>query len=311
MIEIEEGNLPPVKRSGIARIGIAALNIFQPGLGLLRLSKWRPAGLFWLLSFAVLLTLFLAFHTIQEMTFTVYYVLLAALTLSIVGVALGSIIVTWRNSATVDPSPKWWSRWYGLVIIYLTGAALTLSAGDLRSYYRNFYAASASMAPTIKPEDKFVAKMRNFGVINRGDILVVKAKDSEYVTRVVALPGDTVLLMNGVIFLNDSIVRQTPTKKNLGSTRPADAPIIFSEQLPGEKSSHTIVDEGYSSQDDWPKTKLGPKEYFFLGDNRDNSADSRFGLEMLGLGIVSEDRILGRVIFRYWRKGSGYGEGKI
>ena len=114
-----------------------------------------------------------------------------------------------------------------------------------------------------------------------------------------------------MIFLNDVIVKQTPLQKKPNSTDPTDAPEILSEQFPGEKSSHEIMDEGYSQQDDWPKIKLGPKEYFFLGDNRDNSADSRFGLDMQGLGVVSEDRVLGRVLFRYWRQGSGFGEGKL
>ncbi len=311
MTETSEIHLAPNHRLTVARLGVVALNILQPGLGLMRLSKWQPALVFWLLSFAALLALFIAFHTIQDITFTVYLGLVATLALSALCIVLGSMIVTWRRSAVVDPSPKWWSRWYGLVVIYIFAAGLALSAGDPRSYYRTFYAASASMAPALETGDKFVGKMQNFGVINRGDILIVKAKASEYVTRVVALPGDTVSMMNGAIFLNNVIVKQTPLQKKQHLTDPVDVPYLLAEQLPGEKHSHTVLDEGYSQQDDWQEIKLGPKEYFFLGDNRDKAADSRFGLEMQGLGVVSEDRILGRVLFRYWRKGIGYGEGKL
>ena len=310
MIEIEEGNLPPARRSGIARIGIVALNIFQPGLGLLRVSKWRLALLFWLVSFVALIALYSAYSSIQNMAFTVYFCLLGGVFLIVLLAFLGSIVGTWKNSSTVDGAPKWWSRWYGLIAIALCGSALTFTLVDPQlSTYRNFYAPAESMAPTIEAGDKFIAKMRDFGNVKRGDILIVKAKDTEYVKRVVALPGDTVSLKDGVIIINDLVVAQAPLEPK--PTEVTDAAKVFFEQLPGEPQPHTILEEGLSSQDDWPKTKLGPKEYFFLGDNRDNSADSRFGLEMLGLGIVSEDRILGRVIFRYWRKGSGYGEGKI
>lgn len=86
---------------------------------------------------------------------------------------------------------------------------------------------------------------------------------------------------------------------------------ILSEQLPGEIRPHRITDLGVSPADDWQEAKLGPDEYFFLGDNRDKSADSRFTSEVMGLGIVSKERIIGRPLFRYWRAGIGYKEGAI
>ena len=60
-----------------------------------------------------------------------------------------------------------------------------------------------------------------------------------------------------------------------------------------------------------PELTLGDDEYFLLGDNRDNSLDSRFDPVMGGPGIVKRDRITGRVLFRYWRKGVGLAKGRL
>jgi signal peptidase I len=313
IVNFDDADFGLQPRGTLARIGLTLMNIFQPGLGLLRLSKWRLALAFWLLSFTAIAILLLGYHLIRTMTFTSYFSLLAVgLFLSLIAV-FGSMFLTWKHSRHIETSLRWWSRWYSLVAIAVVGSILSYGANGLKSYYKNYYIPAESMSPSLEVGDKLLAQMSDFGDIKRGDVLIVKAGSVDYVKRVVALPGDTFSMKDGIVYINGNAIIQKPleTKSIVDSYSETLSVRMLSEQLPGEKQPHRIADLGYSQGDDWEQTKLAADQYFFLGDNRDKSADSRYGNEMNGLGIVSRDRILGRVLFRYWRKGSGYGEGKI
>jgi signal peptidase I len=313
IVDFDDADFGLQPRGTLARIGLTLMNIFQPGLGLLRLSKWRLALAFWLLSFAAISILLLGYRLIQTMTFAVYFSLLAfVISLTLIAV-FGSISMTWKHSKRLELAPRWWSRWYSLVAIAGVGSILSYGANGFKSYYKNYYIPAESMSPSLEIGDKLLAKMSDFGDIKRGDVLIVKAGSVDYVKRVAALPGDTFSMKNGIVYINGKVVIQKPleTKSIADSYSETLSVRILSEQLPGETQPHRIADLGYSQGDDWEQTKLAADQYFFLGDNRDRSADSRYGNEMNGLGIVSKERILGRVLFRYWRKGSGYGEGKI
>lgn len=314
MSEVNEMATEPLSRNFSARTGIALLNLIHPGLGLFRILQWRFGIIFVILPLCSTIILFISYRLVDHMTFNRYFGLLSiALTIYLMSI-IGSILLTWKNSQIVAHQPPRWSRWYGLVSIVFIMVTATFPLPDhLRSYYKGFSMPSESMQPTFNVGDKFLAKMFDFDQIKRGDILLVRTKTSDFVKRVIALPGDTVALKKGILFVNGTAVAQ-----RLLETRPNNDPLakagrmqILSEQLPGEIRPHRITDLGVSPADDWQETKLGPDEYFFLGDNRDKSADSRFTIEVMGLGIVSKKRIVGRPLFRYWRAGIGYKEGAI
>lgn len=314
MTEFSETANESQSRSIFARIGVTLLNLIHPSLGLFRISQWRFGLVFFLLSFSASALLFVSYHVVHNMTFNLYFSLFGIAFILYLGCVIVSALMTWKNSATLMDSPRWWSRWYGLIVIFLIGSAVTFPLSDhLRSYYKAFFIPAESMQPTFEVNDKFLAKMNDFGEIKRGDILIVRTGTVDYVKRVVALPRDTVALKKGILLINGTTMAQIllETKVNSEPYSLSGQMRILSEQFPGERHPHHVIDLGTSSADDWQQTQMGADEYFFLGDNRDSSIDSRFAIDMMGLGIVSRKRIIGRPLFRYWRAGIGYKEGAI
>jgi signal peptidase I len=112
----------------------------------------------------------------------------------------------------------------------------------------------------------------SWGHIERGDIVVFwfpNDPDKSYVKRVIGLPGETVELRNGKVFIN------------------------------GAELNEDYIDvEHNQSLPSWPPRKVEEHHYFVMGDNRDNSSDSRYW------GLVPEKYIYGKAFFRYWKPSS-------
>ena len=123
------------------------------------------------------------------------------------------------------------------------------------------------MSPALKDGDR-VFVSRRVGELRRGDIVIFYHpldSSKSYIKRVVGLPGETLALRAGKTFVNG-----VPLEEPYLDPRLNEAP------------------------DDYGPVRVGAGEYFLMGDNRDNSADSRH------LGPVRESRIYGRVVGRYW-----------
>ncbi|HRI04543.1 MAG TPA: signal peptidase I [Pyrinomonadaceae bacterium] len=109
----------------------------------------------------------------------------------------------------------------------------------------------------------------SWGHIDRGDIVVFwfpNDPDKSYVKRVIGLPGETVELRNGKVFINNI-----------------------------ELNEDYLDTEHNQSLPSWPPKKVEDHHYFVMGDNRDNSSDSRYW------GLVPEKYIYGKAFFRYWK----------
>ncbi|MEL7198156.1 MAG: signal peptidase I [Pseudomonadota bacterium] len=188
-----------------------------------------------------------------------------------------------------------------LPVCLITSALALLSGCDDPANWREqilptnrYYVASTSMEPTFPKDATLSASWVDASDLSRGDVVMVKHSSGEYyILRIVGLPGDKVALSKGIVVLNDEEIEQKPAgfhvieDSELGPISMAR----FSERLPGAKSAHFVLDEGPTMGDDFQAVTLGDGEYFLLGDNRDRSADSRFGPELRGLGIADGKQI--------------------
>lgn len=158
----------------------------------------------------------------------------------------------------------------------------------------------------------------------RGDVVIFKRPDAEgrdWVKRVIGLPGDRVAVSDGVVLLNGRPLAQTPAgtvdipvspnSPCNGMAGSATAPMLsggtivcrmaaIREVLPDGRS-HLVLDQVRGGAgDNFAEAVVPEGRLFLMGDNRDDSADSRFSLAEGGLGMVPTDRLVGRAALAFW-----------
>ncbi|MGY6552372.1 MAG: signal peptidase I [Erythrobacter sp.] len=154
----------------------------------------------------------------------------------------------------------------------------------------------------------------------RGDIVIFKhpVDGSDYIKRVIGLPGDRVAVAGGQVVLNGQALPLAPladfeiaVSPNTGCAwggeevmRP-DGSIVcryerWRETLPGGRS-HDVVDFGPGAADNFVPVTVPAGTMFVMGDNRDNSQDSRFPAAAgFGVGMVPLDNLVGRAAIIIW-----------
>ncbi len=156
----------------------------------------------------------------------------------------------------------------------------------------------------------------------RGDVVVFRhpTEDADLIKRVIGIPGDTVELRAGQLILDGiPVPRQRLSNYKLPvSTNtpcrvvPPASPVevlihrqtycllpAFRETMPGGPS-YIVLDQTATAADDFAPTTVPPGHLFLMGDNRDDSLDSRFSAEVGGIGMVPVDNLIGRAEFTFW-----------
>ncbi|SNR34117.1 signal peptidase I [Puniceibacterium sediminis] len=152
------------------------------------------------------------------------------------------------------------------------------------------------------------------GEPQRGDVVVFRHPVSgrDFIKRLIGLPGETVQVKGGVLFINGTPVQVEPAGNFEETAEPqgpqgmrprcANGPVgdggicikeRFTETLPNGVS-HDILNIGTQGSDDTPVYTVPAGQYFFMGDNRDNSSDSRIPAITGGVGFVPYENIVGR-----------------
>lgn len=191
--------------------------------------------------------------------------------------------------------------------------------------FEPFRIPTGSMIPTLREGDYLFAAKYPYGYSRysfpfgfapfsgrflasapqRGDIIIFKGvhdPQTFYIKRLIGLPGDVIQLKRGVLYINDEMVkreyigeffRKGVHGENIRFNE-------FEEQLT-EDLSYSVLDaniEGRTRFPDNTEKYIVPKgHYFFVGDNRNQSADSRYLSQM---GYVPEDRIIAKALFLFW-----------
>ena len=201
-----------------------------------------------------------------------------------------------------------WFKSNALSLIYAI-----LIAVIIRTFlFQAFFIPSSSMEPTLLVGDRlFVSKFTYgyskhsfpfslpfisdrvlFSEPERGDTIVFKTPENlkiDYIKRLVGLPGDKIQMINGVLNINDiPIIRKKIREEskiiNNGQILTTS---VYKETLPNGVSFETF-DMGNTRADNTRVFNVPNGEYFFMGDNRDNSKDSRF------IGTVPKDNLVGK-----------------
>lgn len=295
-----------VKRGAGARVGIAALNILWPGVGLLRTGNPRLAAAFMAAPLLALLAVVACYAVLPGLTFAGWAALMAMILIAFLGGILVSAILSWRRSSIRAGTTPWWSCWYAIVGAWAALIAATFILPAPQAAYRNFYVPSESMSPTFAVNDRFVARVNDIGALRRGDIVLVRVEDDfVYVARVAALAGDRIGLAGGVVHLNGVPVPQqlVAAAEDVEVRGMRERVRRLAERFPGERRAHHIYDSQRSMQDDFSEVIVRPGHVFLLGDNRDRAADSRVPRSDAGLEQVRVEDVVGRPLFFSWWPG--------
>ncbi|MFD0915753.1 signal peptidase I [Pseudahrensia aquimaris] len=169
----------------------------------------------------------------------------------------------------------------------------TLLVGDYVFVSKWSYGFSRHSLPFSPP----IFSGRIFGSDpERGDVVVFKYPpdpSKDYIKRVVGLPGDKVQLRDSVVLVNGQPIERLQNGMFEGDFqgRIIQTPIIQERMDNGAMYGTLDVQPG-SSGDSTPVFEVPEGKYFFLGDNRDNSADSRYDV-----GLVPADHLVGKARF--------------
>jgi signal peptidase I len=184
-----------------------------------------------------------------------------------------------------------------------------------------YYVPSGSMEPTLQIGDELLAMKYPYGYsaaslppfINlpdtqrilaalpeRGDIVVFRwpgDRSQIWVKRVVGLPGDRIAMRGGRLWINGRPVEIRPdgsgeVEDDDGSLHSAAR---YVETLPGDRSHTIFKHAGGGTLDDTAEIVVPAGHLFVMGDNRDNSADSRIAVEAGGVGLLPTTDLVGRV----------------
>jgi len=184
-----------------------------------------------------------------------------------------------------------------------------------------FYIPSSSMEPTLLIGDRLFVTKYSYGYSKHsfpfspsifdgrifsdipitGDVVVFKTpadNRTDYIKRLIGLPGDNIQFISGDLIVNNNQILKTRISKSdvIYCGKQTIEVNTFKEKLPNGKTHNTVYLKDFSFQNSDIFT-VPEKHYFFLGDNRDCSKDSRY---LTSVGFVHQDNLVGKAQFIFF-----------
>jgi signal peptidase I len=207
-----------------------------------------------------------------------------------------------------------------ILVLSLTLPLFLLILPSTSPFIRTFSIPSVSNAPTLPRGSYVLVSRASYGysrysfdlfdlpiagrwpalMPSRGDMVVFRLPRNHsihYVKRVVGLPGDRIQMVDGRLFINGQLVRREPLPSLPDPGEGTRLVDTYLERLPEGASYRIIESQGDKGHfDNTPEFLVPAGHLFVLGDNRDNSIDSREQSRGMGIGFVPVELVIGRVV---------------
>ncbi|WP_330961257.1 signal peptidase I [Photobacterium sp. 53610] len=262
------------------------LGLFTGPLGYLYVRRWKYAAVFF--SAVVVAALFLFYFNIKTDYLAFINVLFAA-------------HLCWLIRQGKTGPDVWYARWWGISGIF---AAAFGSTFLLRTFVLEpFEIPGQSMSPMLNPGEKIlVSKMGyrakwSYGrllftedasqrTLVPGDMYVFVVPDTDvlYIKRLIGIPGDKIVISDGEVLRNGEPLAT--------HRQPVQADQVLVTESLGEQE-YQILRDFQRARPNELTIQVPEDHYFFLGDNRDNSYDSR------NFGVIPSERIVGKVVYHF------------
>lgn len=211
------------------------------------------------------------------------------------GIRIFSVVDAFRGARRVGAMAlQRYNRWYVYVSVFF--AMVIVQSAIEWAFERpvaGFSIPSGAMQPTLLVGDYLYANKKAYAdrAPERGDIAIFRKppeNEIDYIKRIVGLPGDRIQMLDGVLHINGAAVDRVRIEDFTVDSYGREI-TQYEETLPNGRTHRILEDNGDEGRSDNTKEFVVPEgHYFVLGDNRDNSADSRV------IGFIPAENMVGR-----------------